>query len=110
MKKLCLIFACVLTITACKRDDDSTGDATILVHHAQTNCADQWGNGDSDDATLTRLRNYLDQRNLYHTNEYITDSGPHLLCNSCQCTTGNLIYLRIMPAQQQQYAALGFKE
>ena len=108
MKKAFFALACTVLLFSCKRDDDDCATPTQVMRYEQTYCADPWQSDATDAATLTNLRRYLDARNLYHTAEYIRAEKPAELCNACACHSGKVIYVSVLPSQQQDYAAMGF--
>ena len=108
MKKMLLVLSCSVLLFACKKDDDNNCEQTQILSYKQTYCADPWGIGDSDSATLVKMRQYLDSRGLYHSQESITLVEPPSMCLACTCTSGKIIKVATRVGDQQAYTAFGF--
>lgn len=66
------------------------------LRYQQTQCADVWGYGNSDSATLKMVYRYLDSMGLLdRTSRFFiqTDTTKLIKCLSCDCPSGKLIWL-----------------
>jgi hypothetical protein len=59
----------------------------------QTQCADPWGYGGSEQETLNRLREYLLKKNIELTSLSMKKVSPAATCLACTCTNGNTFYI-----------------
>lgn len=87
-------------------------DDYISLTYDQTQCADQWGYGSSDNLTIGKVKHYLDSLQLfYHAVTIQTDPSKVSLCNACTCTTGKVFFVttRDDDALEARYAQIGFK-
>jgi hypothetical protein len=89
MRYLLIVLAgFILMATTCKKESPATE-----LKRDQTQCADPWGYGASDQETLDQLRDYLSKKNIELTSLSIKKESTAATCLACTCTNGSRFYI-----------------
>jgi hypothetical protein len=78
----------ILMATTCKKENNATE-----LKRDQTQCADPWGYGGSEQETLNQLRDYLLKKNIELTSLSIKKVSSAATCLACTCTNGSRFYI-----------------
>lgn len=78
------------------------------LKYLQTHCADRWGYGPTDEATIHKTQRYLDSLGLPPQQLLLQAENSPELCLSCGCKTGKVFHVRSEELKVPQYEALGF--
>ncbi|MEO5681925.1 MAG: hypothetical protein ABIQ88_04745 [Chitinophagaceae bacterium] len=96
MKLMLIAGSLVLLLTACTKQGGSP-DCCVLpaveMVRTQTQCADAWGYGNTAEATITRLADYLSQKNIATSKITILATGETLVCDACTCSKGFVFHV-----------------
>ncbi len=115
---LIFIFALGMMFTSCKKEDTVpqtsvcvSTDSTTCVFYPETQCADPWGYGFSNDAELIqRIDIYLDSLNIDLDEIHLGTMSPAEDCLACVCTSGRSICGLVDNEDLDAIKALGFTE
>lgn len=109
--KLLFISACLLLLSAaCKKNDKWLCCAMPPVEfvRTQTQCADSWGYGGSNDATIARLNSYLLLQKITAEKITLQASGEQATCAACTCSNGMVFHVWAQPQYIDSLIKQGF--
>lgn len=88
--KLILLACCLwLLSVACKRNMCCGPDDELKeMVRTQTQCADPWGYGASNDETVTKLKDYLRKKILLPFRVELQPANIEFVCQACTCSKG----------------------
>ncbi len=78
-------------------------NAIAELKRDQTQCADPWGYGGSEQETLNQLKDYLLKKSIEVTSISIKKISTGATCLACTCTNGSKFYIT---ADQKYWDAL----
>ena len=105
--KLILFISCLLILQACvKHPVDCCLPPQQEMVRTQTQCADAWGYGESNEETITKLTNFLLQKNIVVAKITLQSTGEEVTCLACTCSRGYIIHVWV----EQQYTERLSKE
>ncbi len=102
---------CTVLFSACIKSSQLQKEEVVLSYN-QTQCADKWGYGNSDNLTIAKVARYLDSLKLYHSAITIKfDPNLQAVCLACTCTSGKIISVTTSSdiTTRTKYEAIGFK-
>lgn len=103
MKRIILYIFTVAVFQACTKDENG-----IAMGYGQTQCADVWGYGNSDDETKTKLGKFLDSSGVSYSKLNFVRGNPGVVCLACICSSGGLFTLQTTEPFVKQLVQLGF--
>lgn len=104
MKYLVILFAAAILFTACKKDCN-----TVTMIYEQTQCADPWGYGPTDQETKNKLEFFLDTIGVDYSGLSFERINPGQVCNACFCISGRLFTLKTSESFVETLIKKGFK-
>ena len=95
---------------ACVKTDHRLCCAMPAVEfvRTQTQCADSWGYGNSNDETLVKLKNYLLQQQVTVVKIELQASGEQNACAACTCSRGFVFHVWASSQHINALTGLGF--
>ncbi len=105
MKRIILLIFTITFFIGCTKNETD-----IVMQYGQTQCADQWGYGNSEAATKEKLGKYLDSMGISYTKLNFSKSDPGVVCLACTCTSGGLFTLETTDPFVEKLVQLGFKK
>lgn len=105
MKRIILYIITIAVFEGCTKNETD-----IVMQYGQTQCADQWGYGNSDAATKEKLGKYLDSMGISYTKLNFSKSDPGVVCLACTCTSGGLFTLETSELFVEKLVQVGFKK
>lgn len=112
-----ILFACIaifaVALFACEKEE-LIGNKTMVFTYHQTQCADPWTTGATDNATVQNLKDYLAAQGLEGPllSVSLTSSpdAPPSNCTGCTCKTGKVFLVSVMQSEslKQLYLDKGF--
>lgn len=106
MKRIILvIFSACMLLSSCKKEENY-----ICYSIEQTQCADPWGYGNNDMATINLLRDYLWQNGIDADKVSLKTTGLGEACLACTCTSGRTFYITAPDNNKSTLQNLGFAE
>jgi hypothetical protein len=116
------VFALLTSMVSCNKKGPDCGCEPYPFKHTslkyqQTQCADVWGYGNTDSATIKMVYRYIDSLGLLDKTSrfFINKDTPQLNnCASCTCASGKLIWFvnsteLLDSARIQRLRQLGFR-
>jgi hypothetical protein len=112
MRILIILLLVVLVTAFTCRKNDQTEDQYATFYYKQTQCADPWQTGSTDNATLSNVSKYLTAQGLYVASMQIKTDDVGAVCLACQCKTGKTIYISSYDTDsvKTKFLALGFQQ
>ncbi len=105
MKYLVILFVAVISFTACKKDCN-----TVTMIYEQTQCADPWGYGPTDQETKSKLGFFLDSIGVDYSNLSFARINPGQVCNACFCKSGGVFTLKTTEPFVETLIEKGFQK
>ncbi|MBI1782324.1 MAG: hypothetical protein HYR66_13320 [Sphingobacteriales bacterium] len=103
MKKLSVIILLIVFLGSCNKTPEKA------FFYNQTQCADKWGYGQTDEETIDKLRTYLTSQQIVVTNLAITyPVGNLIICDACSCPTGKRFKVTVPEEDELKLKAEGF--
>ncbi len=109
MKQMKLAFGIIAAafILACNKVEIS--EKTYA--RAQTQCADNWANGDTDAKTIQNMVDYLRSKGIEVSNARLKKSSSDLVvCLACSCTTGKSFFIDLEQGSVSDLEKEGFRK
>ncbi len=110
---LVIIAIAAVVLVACEKEE-LVGNKLMLLTYQQTQCADAWQTGSSDNQTIQNLKNYLVGAGLEGPMLDVTllqapDAAP-VTCTGCTCPTGKQFIVSVLESDtlKQKYLQAGF--
>lgn len=104
-KTLLVVFSIGIMLASCKKEENY-----ICYSIEQTQCADPWGYGNSDMATINLLRTYLAQNGVNADKVSLKTTGTGMNCLACTCTTGRTFFITAPDNNKADLETLGFAQ
>ncbi len=104
MKYLFILLVASSILSACKKDCNS-----IEMIYNQTQCADPWGYGPTDQETKNKLGAFLDSMGVDYSNLHFKRTNPGQVCDACFCISGGVFTLNTKEAFVETLIKKGFK-
>lgn len=111
LRIIATVFAGLLAMTGCSREDNNECTDCVLLGYAQTRCADPWGYGDDGSAIAVEyaLRDFFASNGVVINTVTITGTTePVTTCAACSCPTGKTIYALVNSADSSALTSVGF--
>jgi hypothetical protein len=95
--KLFFILSCLFLLAqSCTRSKPEI--ACILpglteMVHMQTQCADVWGYGKTNEESITVLKKYLLQQQIIAETIALQPTGEEAICDACNCSRGFVFHV-----------------
>jgi hypothetical protein len=96
---LVLMISMLLMATTCKKGVESVAE----LKRKQTQCADPWGYGATEQETVSKLKDYLEKKSILVIAISLKNTQDAAVCLACSCASGSTFYIR---ADDQYIAAL----
>jgi hypothetical protein len=94
MRLILIISGLFLFFPACvKREPDCCLPPLAELIRTQTQCADVWGYGSKNAATITKLTNYLLQKQITTSKIELQPTGEAMVCTACICSNGYVFHV-----------------
>ena len=74
----------------------------------QTQCADAWGYGETNEETIVKLRSYLVQQHIVAATIDWQPTGELVTCLACTCSRGNMIHIWVESQYVDKLGKEGF--
>ena len=100
---------CMLLFSACNKNDHN-GQPPTTMYYRQTQCADVWGTGATNEETVTKVESYFAGKGLPIASVRIAADSVADACEACTCRTANTIYAQISEAYIGEYKSYGFRQ
>ncbi|MFC4221243.1 hypothetical protein [Flagellimonas marina] len=111
-QKVLLIGLIYLWIVGCQKgDSNGSENESVQFFWNQSKCADPWNTGENDSHEETKkvLTAYLEAKNIsVQKLDFETDSYPDVSCESCNCSTGQIIKVEVTDSDISNMEELGF--
>lgn len=100
----------LLLFSACVKDDHRVCCAMPPVEfvRTQTQCADIWGYGATNDATIAKLNSYLLQQKITADKITLQATGEQAACAACVCSNGFVFHVWAKAQYIDSLTTLGF--
>lgn len=105
MKRIILYILTIAVFQACTKEENG-----IVMKYSQTQCADQWGYGNSETETKDRLGIFLDSNYISYSELRFTKVNVGAVCLACQCPSGGSFTLKTTEPFVEKLVQLGFKK
>ncbi len=103
MKRIILFVFTIILFAACTKDEND-----IAMSYGQTQCADQWGYGNSDTETTAKLGTFLDSSGILYSSLSFIKVNPGAVCQACNCPSGGVFTIETEELFVAQLVQLGF--
>lgn len=90
------IVGTILIVTSCKKESTPTAE----LKKKQTQCADPWGYGTTEEETVGKLKDYLIKKAILVNTISMKATPEQAVCQACICSNGYTFYVQA----DQQYA------
>lgn len=105
MKRIILTIVTIAVFEGCTKIETD-----IVMQYGQTQCADQWGYGNSDAATKEKLGKYLDSAGISYSKLNFTRKDLGAVCLACICPSDGSFTLQTTEPFVEKLIQLGFKK
>ncbi len=105
MKRIILYIITIAVFEGCTKNETD-----IVMRYGQTQCADQWGYGSSDDETKNKLGKFLDSAGISYSELNFTRKDLGVVCLACICPSGGSFTLETTEPFVEKLIQLGFKK
>ena len=108
-----LIAIAAVVLMACEKEE-LVGNKLMILTYQQTQCADAWQTGASDNQTIQNLKNYLAgagmEGPMLDINLLQLPDAPPATCTGCTCPTGKQFIVSVLESEtlKQKYVQAGF--
>jgi hypothetical protein len=93
------IIAALSMATTCKKEAEPVDE----LQRKQTQCADPWGYGATEQETVSKLKDYLTKKEILVNALSMKATPEQAVCQACTCSNGFTFYVQ---ADEQYIAAL----
>ena len=104
-----LLLLLSLTAFQCNQDILPENGNLISVAYSETQCADPWMRGDTDQQTLRNIDAFMRERGIRFTGTEIIPAEENLIvCLACICTSGRTIVGNVHKDDLRKIEQYGF--
>ncbi|QHL88299.1 hypothetical protein GU926_13000 [Nibribacter ruber] len=79
------------------------------LSYAETQCADPWGYGNSQQDKAQYVKGYLEKQGIQVFNISLIKESEGAMCLACTCPSGRVLRVQVKKEDEAKLLALGFK-